>query len=256
MRVLTALRLAFATSLALVLAPALAAAAKPGTVIDYGEFRVYQGSRALGTEAFEFQSDGDSVSVTSHVVQTLPGPNGDLSIDKQAWLVLGKLDSDLRFYQSTLTVGGRDMTRGLVMHDTAFTAYRESSVQGQGEGVRYTRPPGRFYVLDGQVFVLFDVMCRDFANTKFTSRPVSVLLLRDDDDQVTQITVTDMGADSIRWAARPMMARKLRFADAYSRFHAWIGPRGFMVRLEQEGSGLRVEREPPPVKRQERATPR
>ena len=257
MRALTALRPALASSLALALAAALAAAAKPGTVIDYGEYRVYQRDRALGTETFEVQSDGDSITIVSRVAQTLPGPDGDVKIDKQAWLVLGKLGFDLRFYQSTLKVGGRDLTRALVMHDTAFTAYRETSVHGQGEGTRYARPPGRFYVLDGQVFVLFDVICRDLANTKFTSRPVSVLLLRDGDDQVTQITVTDLGADSIRWAARPMMARKLRFADAYSTFHAWLGPRGFMVRLEQEGSGLRVEREPSPaVKRQASPTPR
>ena len=62
---------------------------------------------------------------------------------------------------------------------------------------------------------------------------------------------------SVWRAAKPMMARKLRFADAYSRFHAWIGPLGYMVRLEQDGSGLRVEREPSPaVKRPARPTPR
>jgi hypothetical protein len=242
--------------LALGLAAALAAAAGPGTVIDYGQYKVYQRSRALGTETFEFLSFGDSIKIVSHVVQTLPGPDGDLPIDKQAWITLGTLDSDLRFYQSTLKVKGRDLTRGLVMHDTAFTAYRETNVHGTGEGTRFLRPPGRFYVLDGQVFVLFDVMCRDLAKAKFKSRPVSVVLLRDGDDQVTQITVTDMGPDSIRWAAKPMMARKLRFADAYSTFHAWIGPLGYMVRLEQDGSGLRVERDPPAVKRQAQPTPR
>ena len=257
MRALTALRPALASSLALGLAATLWAAAKPDGVIDYGEYKVYQRSRALGTEVFEYLTAGDSVRVVSHVVQTLPGPDGDVAIDKQAWLTVGKLDSDLRSYQSTIKVGGRDLTRGLVVHDTAFTSYRETSVHGMGEGTRYERPPGRFYVLDGQVFVLFDVMCRDLAKSTFTSRPVSVLLLRDGEDQVTQITVTDLGADSIRWAAKPMMARKLRFADAYSTFHAWIGPLGYMVRLEQDGSGLRVEREPSPaVKRQARPTPR
>jgi hypothetical protein len=124
-------------------------------------------------------------------------------------------------------------------------------------GDRFPRPAGRTFVLDGQVFVLFDVMCRDLGRKPFKERPVSVILLRDELDQVTQITAMDMGADTIRWAARPVVARSLRFKDSYSTFNAWVGPRGFMLRLEQEGSGLRVEREPsPPVKRRETATPR
>ena len=86
MRAPTALRPALASGLALGLAAALAAAANPGTVIDYGQYKVYQRSRALGTETFEFLSAGDSVKIVSHVVQTLPGPNGDLPIDKQAWI--------------------------------------------------------------------------------------------------------------------------------------------------------------------------
>jgi hypothetical protein len=227
-----------------------------GTVIDKGTFKVYQRERALGTETFEFDSRGDSLTIFSHVSQVLPGPDGELPIDKQVVLVVGTFDFDLRYYQSKLKAGGKDLTRGLVVNDTAFTAYRESSTSG-GMGDRFDRPAGRIFVLDGQVFMLFDVMCRDLIRTSFKERAVSVILLRDELDQVTQITATDMGADTIRWAARPMAARKLRFADSYSTFNAWVGPRGFMVRLEQEGSGLRVEREPSPaVKRREVATPR
>ncbi len=235
--------------LGLALGLAFEAEAAPATVIDKGTYRVYQHDRALGTETFSYESIGDSLSVFSHVVQVLPGPDGDLPIDKQVVLIVSPFDYDLKFYQSTLKAGGRDLTRGLVVHDTAFTAYRESSDRG-GMGDRFARPPGRLFVLDGQVFVLFDVMCRDLGAKAFKQRPVSVILLRDELDQVTEITVTDLGADSIRWAARPMVARKLRFADSYSTFHAWVGPRGYMLRLEQAGSGLRVERDPsPPVKR-------
>jgi hypothetical protein len=96
------------------------------------------------------------------------------------------------------------------------------------------------------VFVLFDVMCRDLGSTSFKSRPVSVILLRDENDQVTQINATDHGSETIQWAARPVVARKVSFGDSYSTFHTWIHPRGYMVRLEQEGSGLRVERDPSP----------
>ena len=226
----------------------------PPGVIDRGTYKVYQRGRALGTETFEFDSRGDSLAIFSEVKQVLPGPDGDMPIEKTAVLVVGSFDYDLRSYRSTLKARGKDLTRGLVVDDTAFTAYRESSTSG-GQGDRLARPPGRHFVLDGQVFVLFDVMCRDLAGTSFHQRPVNVILLRDEQDQVTSITATDMGADTIRWAARPVVARHLRFSDSYTTFHAWVGPGGTMLRLEQDGSGLRVEREPsPPVKR--RAEPK
>ena len=240
----------------LVLGLVVGAPTDHGGVIDKGTFKVYQHSRALGTETFEFDSRGDSLTVFSHVTQVLPGPDGDLPIDKQVVLVVGSFDFDLRFYQSKLKVAGRDLTRGLAVSDTAFTAYRESNKVG-GMGDRFARPPGRTFVLDGQVFVLFDVICRDLGRKPFKERPISVILLRDEQDQVTQIKATDMGPDTISWAARPVVARRLRFSDSYSTFHAWVGPLGYMLRLEQEGSGLRVEREPsPPVKRRDQATPR
>ena len=229
----------------------------PDAVIDKGTYRVYQRGRPLGTEVFSFESSGDSLRVFSTVAQVLPGPNGDsLVIDKQAVLIVGKLDYDLKWYQSTLKAGGKELTRGLVVQDTAFTSYRESST-GVGEGVRFHRPPGRLFVVDSQVFVLFDVMCRNLGTTSFKSRPVSVILLRDEDDQVTEINATDHGSETIQWAARPVVARKLSFGDNYSTFNAWVHPRGYMVRLEQEGSGLRVERDPSPaVKRRDGSSPR
>jgi len=226
----------------------------PG-VIDVGTYKVYQRDRALGTETFEFDSRGDSIAIFSNVKQVLPGPGGDLPIEKTAMLIVGAFDYDLRSYQSQTKVRGKDLSRGLVVNDTAFTAYRESSTSG-GQGDRYIRPPGRVFVLDGQVFVLFDVMCRDLAGKSFKQRKVNVIMLRDDQDQVMAITATDMGDETIRWAARPVVARKLRFSDSYATFNAWIGPRDTMLRLEEEATGLRVEREPSPaVKRRAEPTP-
>ena len=245
--------------LVLVAGAAIAATAATNSdgVIDKGTYRVYLGDRALGTEDFRFERFGDTLRVQSHAKQVLPGPGGDtLGIDKQAVLVVGRLDYDLKFYNSVIKARGKDLTRALVVEDTAFTAYRETSA-GPGEGDRFHRPPGRFFVIDSQVFVLFDVMCRDLAARQFSSRQIGVVLLRDDGDQVTKIKVTDMGADTIRWAARPVTARRLTFGDSYSKFHTWVHPQGYMVRLEQEGSGLWLEREPSPaVKRRESGSPR
>lgn len=238
------------------LALVIGAPVDTGTVIDKGTFKVYQRERALGTEVFEYKSSGDSLTISSRIDQVLPGPSGDVPLHKEVAMVVSSFDYDFRFYQSRTRMGGKDLLRALVVSDTAFTAYRESKQIG-GEGDRIEKPPGRTYVLDGQVFMLFDLMCRDLGRTSFTERPISVVLLRDEQDQVTQIKAVDMGADTIRWAARPVVARKLRFADSYSTFNAWVGPRGNMLKLEQEGSGLRVERDPsPPVKRREQATPR
>jgi hypothetical protein len=265
--------------LGLTLAGILSPGVAPAAVIDHSTFRVYQRGRALGTETFSYESLRDSLRIFSHVVQVLPGPPGPdsaLAIDKQVVLVVNPFDYDLRFYQSTLRAGGRDstirvggrdstvrvgsrtLTRGLVVNDTAFTAYREFTGRG-GVGDRYDRPPGRLFVLDGQVFVLFDVMCRNLHGRAFDRRPLSVILLRDEMDQVTEITATDLGTETIRWGERPVAARKLRFADSYATFQAWVGPEGYMLRLEQPASGLRVEREPapavkPPARRPARST--
>src|SRR6185295_12566283 len=157
-----------------------------GAVIDQGTFKVYQRGRALGTESFEYDSRGDSLTVFSHIDQVLPGPSGDVALNKEVVLVVGSFDYELRFYQSKMKVGGKDLLRALVVNDTAFTSYRESSKAG-GMGDRFDRPPGRLFVLDGQVFMLFDIMCRDLGRVSFTERPVSVVLLRDEEDQVTEI---------------------------------------------------------------------
>ncbi|HEY2953873.1 MAG TPA: hypothetical protein VGK89_01345 [Candidatus Eisenbacteria bacterium] len=229
-------------------------------VIDTSIFRVYQHERAIGTETFSFESMGDSLRIFSHVVETLPGPDStaDLPIDKVVVLFVNRLDYDLLWYQSTFKGGGKDLTWGLVVGDTAFTAYcEEHGGRGVGFGDRYERPAGRLFVLDGQVFMLFDVMCRNLNGRTFDSRPLSVILLRDDKQvQVTSITATDLGTETIRWGARPVAARKLRFGDSYATFDAWVGPQGYMLRLEQAATGLRVEREPPAVKPAARRAPR
>jgi hypothetical protein len=222
-----------------------AAPAPPGGVIDSGGYRVYQGDRALGTETFSFENHGDSLMIISHVAQTLQGPDGDLPIDKQVAVVVRPLDYDLKFYQSRLKIGGRELVRGLWVNDTAFTSYREGG--GHGEGDRLVRPPGRMFVVDSQVFVLFDIMCRNLYDRVFDSRPLQVVVLGDR-DSVMEITATDLGKETLRWGAKPVVTRKLRFADARTEYLAWIGPDGHMLRLAQPANELRVERDAPPVK--------
>ena len=249
-RVNALLMLGLALGAALALDPALAA----NEVIDKGTYKVYQRDRALGTEAFSYEQSGDSLFIWSKVTQKLPGPGGELEVSKETVMIVGSLDYNPLWYQSTLMTRmppdtvWKDLTRGIVVEDTAFTAYRESKSVG-GEGDRFARPPGKLFILDGQVFTLFDLMCRSLSGS-FDSRSVYVVVLRDEQDHVTEITATRVGDETIRWGGRPVVAKRLRVGDAYSTFHAWVGPRGYMLRLEQDGSGLRVEREPsPPLKR-------
>jgi len=222
------------------------APAEPIRILDNSSYRVYQGDRALGTEIFSFETQGDSLRIFTHVVQSLPGPNGDISIDKQIAMVVGAFDYDLRFYQSTLKVGGRDLTRGLWMNDTAFTSYRESLERGVGDRLR--RPPGRLFVIDSQVFVLFDIICRNLHGKTFDRRSLPVFVLGDR-DSLMEITASDLGNETIRWGSKPVVARKLRLADSRTEFLVWVGAQGYMLRLEQPAIGLRVERDAPAVKR-------
>lgn len=228
------------------LVPLVGAAPAPPTIIlDNSSYRVYQGDHPLGTETFSFENHGDSLMIYSHVLQTLQGPDGDLTIDKQVAVVVKALDYDLKFYQSRLKAGGRELTRGLVVNDTAFTSYREGG--GHGEGDRLVRPPGRMFVVDPQVFVLFDIMCRNLYDRVFDSRPLQVVVLGDR-DSIMEITATDLGKETLRWGAKPVVTRKIRIADAQTEFIAWVGPQGHMLRLAQPANGLRVERDAPPVR--------
>ena len=88
----------------------------------------------------------------------------------------------------------------------------------------------------------------------FTTRPLNVLTFGQR-DTVVEAQVTDLGTETIRWAARPVVARKLEFRQGPTLFQAWVDPRGRMLRLEHVPSGLRVDRDPPAVKKRASPTP-
>jgi hypothetical protein len=218
---------------------------------DAGTYRVYQRQRPLGREEFEFMVRTDSLLVFSHVFEELPRGDSVDSLVKHAALMLAVVDEDLRDYQSIQHLNGHRTKRYLAVDDTLFTSYREDGNRGVGE--RLVRPPGRLYILDPQVFVLFDYLCRSLHQAGYVDRPISLLLLASR-DTVIEAQVTDTGVDTLRWGARPVQARKLRIADRASEFFAWVSPSGRMLRLTQPATGLRVERDPPPVAKPRRRT--
>ncbi len=228
-------------------APVTALHADPPRVDDSGTYRVYQKGRALGTETFSYQTRGDSLVVTSHVVQVIPQSESVDTLDKSIALTVGAFDYDLRDYRSSQRFLGEQVVRGLVLEDTVFTAYRE--LNGSiGVGDRLVRPPGRLFVIDPQVFVLFDVMCRNLHGKSFDSRPVWVLVLGQP-DSIFEATAHNLGTETINWGSRQVLAHKFEITDQHTQFLAWVSPRGQMLRLQKPDVGLRVEREGPPVKR-------
>lgn len=219
---------------------------------DDGSYRVYFRDRLLGTEKFSLEPRGDSVLVFSNVDQTLPTPDGDQHLDKRVTMVLKALDYGLLGYNSEQNFMGRRLLRGISMSDTTFTAYRESAESGSGD--TFLRPPGRLFVVDGQVFVLFDIMLRSLHGKMIGERPISVVVLSEPRDSVLEIRFRPGVTETIQFNGKPRSARKVSLSDGYSEFVAWISPRGSMLRLEQPAIGVRVDRvitasAPAPVKR-------
>lgn len=228
-----------------VLAFAAAPVAAERVTVDSGTYKVYQHDRALGAETFSFERAGDSVLVYSHVYQTIPDGANGRPFEKTTLLIADAFDFGLRHYHSKQTFDGVETVRAIVPLDTALSVYRESA--GRGEATSLVRPPGRLYVIDAQVFTLFDVACRTLHRQSFDERPVMVVTLGTRDSAYAA-TATDLGAETIRWGAKPVQARKLALGDSRDSFLVWISPTGQMLRLQHVDSGLRVERDAPPVK--------
>jgi len=218
--------------------------------IDQGVFRIYLGGHAVGTESFTYDLQGDSLVISSHLRRLVSTPSGDDTLDKVVIMVADSLDYDLRSYQSTQKFQGRVIRRGVFPRDTSFAVFRETENVGSGDEL--ARPPGHLYIVDPQVFVLFDMMCRTLQHRVLGTRPIWVLSLGVK-DSVISASATDLGTEEIRWGSRQVQARKLRLADPATQFIAWVSPAGRMLRLSQPEAGIRVEREPRPVRRASRA---
>jgi hypothetical protein len=214
-------------------------------ILDTGTFEVYQDDRALGTETFAFERHSDSLFIHCQVRQEIPSPNGTLSLEKSMRLLTKEFDGALVLYESVQTVNEQRLVRAIVPTDTAMTVYREDDRAGEGRTI--VRPPGKIYIIDPQLFTLFDIICREFGSREFDERRIRLFVLAAEDTTVDAL-VTDMGTETIRWGAKPVQARKLRIGDTTSEFFAMVGPQGYMLQLLQPSTGLRVVRKARDVK--------
>ena len=231
--------------LALLCAVLVPAAGLAAEAVDEGTFRVSQRGRPLGAETFVYERGGDSMRVFSSVYQTVPAADGDQVFEKRAILIANAFDFALARYQSEQKYRQRTVVRGIEAHDTTVTLYRE--VDGSGEGTSFALPPGRAFVVDAGVFTLFDVMCRNLHRQSFQSRPILVVAIGES-DSVYEARATDLGTETLKWGKQTVNTRKLAIGDDQNSFEVWVSPRGRMLKLEHAGSGLRVERDPAPVK--------
>jgi hypothetical protein len=227
-----------------------ARAQSPPESIDQGNYVVYLGSKAIGAENFAIRATSDSVSCVAHSYITKATPRGEETVEKQMGWSANRTDWSLRYYQSDETFRGETLVRGIVQleGDTALTVFVENK-SGGGSAVRRVAPPGRFFVLDSGLYTLFDLICLSLHGRTFVTRPLNLMSVGPP-DSLFEAQVTDLGHETIRWGARPVQARKVQISDGSITFLAWMSPdRGQMLRLAHEASGLRVEREAPPVRK-------
>ena len=227
--------------------------------LDHGKFTIKVRDHVIGAEDFGIEARADSINCLARSSMTQRTDKGDEQIDKLLGISLGRMDWALRYYRSEETFRGETLVRGVLMDpsDTAFTVYKERK-DGGGRANRLAAAPGRTFVLDSGLYTLFDLMCVYLGDQTFTSRPLNILTFGEP-DTVIEAVVTDLGHETIRWAAKPVSARKLEFAQGNMRFEVWVDKTGRMLRLAHAPSGLLVEREAkpaPPAKKPAASAPK
>jgi hypothetical protein len=240
-------------ALALLSASAFAQAPSPGPAqavygsVDHGVYRISVGDRRVASESFVYTIHFDSLYINSEYRQPLRG--GDTLVKSQM-LVVRHFDNDLLFYNSTMRIPGHaDAIRGITVGDTVLNVFRESETGG--EGTTFLKPGGRMFAIEANAYALFDLVFRELATRKgWEQRPVNLLTLGGT-DTIVVATARSLGTQTVTWGGTKLEARKYSLSDGRVEFYAWIGPRGYMLRLEQPAMGLIVEREPakPAVKK-------
>jgi hypothetical protein len=228
-------------ALASLAAPTQGQSASPA---DRATFEIRVHDRVIGTETIQFENGTDSLRVSSSSLQML-GPSGRDSLIKQIKVVATLEDLDLHAYASAQRFLGNVLERGVECEDTLLHLSRFANGRGQQDIV--ARPPGRLFVIDAGSFVSFDLICRMLRGRAFVTRPVNMLILGPRDTVVTA-TLEDGGTETLRWGTSPITARRVTLTDRDSRYTMWMDAQGRLLRLENEWSGVRVERKPPPVR--------
>lgn len=212
-------------------------------VLDSGRLLVFSRGTPVGVEDFQYERRGDSVLVTAmHTRHVAANGGKTLKWVKKFGLIVGVDDAALHSYFSNLEFDGHVTTRGIVPGDTAMTIYSE--FDGNGDALRITQPPGRYFIMDPMLFTLFDVVCRAVSERPLARRPIELVSLGEQPGD-SEATVSAAGADTITWGGKRTITKRWLLEDANSKFVFWSSPAGQMLRLLHEPSGLEVLREEP-----------
>jgi hypothetical protein len=202
---------------------------------------VYDQDSPIAHERSMFVNLGDSLIVSATASRDLLDEQGGRHpFRKTMVLVVDGRDLGLIRYVSNQEFDGHLLVRGLLPGDTSMTYYSE--LDGGGDAERVVQPPGRLFVMDSQLFTLFDVLCRSLANKSFTSRRVQLLALQPDSLSTPLATLTFAGSDTLARGGTKLVAKHYRLQDESATFEMWADRRGRLVKLLHPESGLRVER--------------
>jgi hypothetical protein len=226
-----------------VIAPAARAQVAAG--VDTGAFVVFDHDVPVATEHYRYLPMGDSLVIASNIERKFQDEKGVRYVfTKRMVLVVDAHDLGLQDYTSSQEFHGHKVVRGLLPGDTVMTYFTE--IDGAGNADRIVQPPGRLFVLDQQLFTLFDVLCRSLAGKEFVSRRVQLVALAPDSLTMPLATLTTGNPDTLLVGSRRVPARRYALEDGAVRFELWADARGRMLRMANEPSGLSIEHVPDP----------
>ena len=212
---------------------------------DSGTFVIFDQAVPVANEHFSYQYMGDSLVISATTKRQFQDEHGGRHpFMKSMVLVVDSHDLGLMHYLSNQDFNDHKSVRGLVPGDTVMTYYAE--YDGVGNADRVVQPPGRLFVLDTQLFTLFDVLCRSLAGKQFETRRVQLLALAPDTLTMPLATVTVGKPDTLTLGTRRVPSKRYLLTDNGVQFDLWADARGRMLRVANAPSGLSVERAPDP----------
>jgi hypothetical protein len=220
-----------------------AARAQVAPAADSGMLVIFDKDVPVANEHYRYQYMGDSLVISSTTQRQFQDEKGQRhAFTKRMVLVVDSHDLGLQRYTSQQEFNAHKAVRGLLPGDTAMTYFTE--IDGVGSADRVVQPPGRLFVLDQQLFTLFDVLCRSLAGKEFTSRRVQLVALAPDSLAMPLATITVGKPDTLQQGSARTPTRHYALEDQGLRFDLWADARGRMLRMANEPSGLSVERVP------------
>lgn len=230
---------------------ALAVSALPARAarvpVDRGTFVIYSWDRPVGRETFSIDVINDTVVVASEAKYLVDVGKGPEDVRKSMRYAARSPEWRFIAYNSTQNVRDTEFQVGGVPgSDTTVSVYHE--VNRNGTADVYWRPRGRLFVLDAMMYANIQTMLASLPAGADTAT-LAVLALGGQRDTVVAASLSRSGSDTLPWGGKPVTTRTLRLEQDGFGFDLWVDPAGRLLRIAHVPSGLRVDREPPAVKR-------